>query len=98
MPWPAGSAPASTTVRVVPPPADAGPDAAPDPAAGPATVSEPLPGYDSWSLPSLRARLRTLNAAQVSALAEYERATHRREDVLTMLERRIAKLGDHGPA
>jgi hypothetical protein len=60
------------------------------------TVSEdegaPLPNYDELSIASLRARLRNLDAAQVKQLAEYERAHAARADVITMFERRIAKL------
>src|SRR5262249_55299291 len=52
----------------------------------------PLPGYDGLSLASLRARLRNLDVTQVRQLAEYERAHAARDDVLTMFERRIAKL------
>ena len=59
-----------------------------------ATASEdaPLPNYDELSVASLRARLRNLDAAQVKQLAEYERAHAARADVITMFERRIAKL------
>jgi len=57
-------------------------------AAGPA----PLPNYDELSVASLRARLRNLDVAQVRQLAEYERAHAARAEVLTMFERRIAKL------
>ena len=42
--------------------------------------------------PSLRARLRNLDPAQVRALLDYERAHADRADVVTMFERRIAKL------
>jgi hypothetical protein len=52
----------------------------------------PLPNYDELSVASLRARLRTLTAAQVTALAEYERSHAARPEVVTMFERRIAKL------
>ena len=52
----------------------------------------PLPNYDERSVASLRARLRNLDAAQVKQLAEYERAHAARADVITMFERRIAKL------
>jgi hypothetical protein len=52
----------------------------------------PLPNYDELSIASLRARLRNLDAAQVKQLAEYERAHAARADVITMFERRIAKL------
>ena len=59
-----------------------------------ATASEdaPLPNYDELSVASLRARLRNLDAAQVKQLAEYEGAHAARADVITMFERRIAKL------
>jgi pyruvate/2-oxoglutarate dehydrogenase complex dihydrolipoamide acyltransferase (E2) component len=52
----------------------------------------PLPNYDELSVASLRARLRNLGAAQVKQMAEYERAHAARADVITMFERRIAKL------
>lgn len=52
----------------------------------------PLPNYDELSVPSLRARLRNLDVTQVRQLAEYERAHAARAQVLTMFERRIAKL------
>ena len=63
------------------------PSAAPEPAA-----AAPLPNYDELSVASLRARLRNLDVAQVRQLAEYERAHAARADVLSMFERRIAKL------
>jgi hypothetical protein len=68
--------------------------AAPEPvvAAEPAAAAAPLPNYDELSVASLRARLRNLDVAQVRELAEYERAHAARADVLTMFERRIAKL------
>ena len=52
----------------------------------------PLPNYDELSIPSLRARLRNLDVAQLRQLVEYERAHADRADVITMFERRIAKL------
>ena len=52
----------------------------------------PLPNYDDLSVASLRARLRNLDVTQVRQLAEYERAHAARAEVLTMFERRIAKL------
>ena len=52
----------------------------------------PLPGYDDLSLPSLRARLRTLDAPAIEAMLAYEKAHARRGDVTTMLERRLAKI------
>jgi len=58
----------------------------------PASGGLPIPGYDGLSLASLRARLRSLDAAQVRALLDYERTTVDRADVVAMFERRIAKL------
>jgi hypothetical protein len=52
----------------------------------------PLPNYDELPIASLRARLRNLDAAQVKQLAEYERAHAGRADVISMFERRMAKL------
>jgi hypothetical protein len=65
---------------------------APEPVSAPADVAPPLPNYDELSLPSLRARLRNLDVAQVRQLADYERAHAARAEVLTMFERRVAKL------
>lgn len=56
----------------------------------------PVPGYDGLSLPSLRSRLRVLNAAQLRVLVDYEKSNAGREDVVTMFERRIAKLESAG--
>jgi hypothetical protein len=56
----------------------------------------PVPSYDSLSVPSLRARLRSLDATQVGLLAEYERSHAGRADVVAMFERRIAKLAASG--
>jgi hypothetical protein len=52
----------------------------------------PLPGYDDLSLPSLRARLRTLDAPAIKAMLAYEKDHARRDDVTAMLERRLAKI------
>jgi hypothetical protein len=52
----------------------------------------PVPGYDLLSVASLRARLRNLDVDQVRVLADYERAHAARPDVVTMFERRVAKL------
>jgi len=52
----------------------------------------PVPGYDALSLPSIRARLRGLDVAQLRVLCDHERSGAKRADVVTMLERRIAKL------
>ena len=52
----------------------------------------PLPNYDELSIASLRARLRNLDLTQLRQLAFYEQAHAARADVMTMFERRIAKL------
>jgi hypothetical protein len=59
-------------------------------------TSLPLPNYDSLTVPSLRARLRNLDPAQLRTLVDYEKAHAGRADVLTMFERRIAKLESDG--
>lgn len=51
-----------------------------------------LANYDGLSLPSLRARLRHLDAAELAVLLAYERSHANRADVVTMFERRIDKL------
>jgi hypothetical protein len=68
----------------------AAPPGAPEP--GPAAAALPVPGYDALSLPSLRARLRNLDAGQLRVLIAYEHAHAGRADVVAMFERRIAKL------
>jgi hypothetical protein len=72
--------------------AAAAPVSAPEPEGKPADSAPPLPNYDELSVASLRARLRNLDVAQVRQLADYERAHAARADVVTMFERRIAKL------
>jgi hypothetical protein len=57
-----------------------------------AAAGLPVPNYDELSIASLRARLRALDAAQVRDLLGYERAHASRANVITMFERRIAKL------
>jgi hypothetical protein len=61
-----------------------------------ADAALPIAGYDELSLPSLRARLRNLDADQLQVLVDYERAHASRADVVTMFERRIVKLSDTG--
>jgi hypothetical protein len=89
----ASAAPAAAAAAPEPAPTPE-PSAAAEPAAAtePTTVAAPLPNYDELSVASLRARLRNLDVAQVRQLAEYERAHAARSDVLSMFERRIAKL------
>jgi hypothetical protein len=61
--------------------------------AAPETVAElPLANYDELTVASLRARLRNLSADQLTQLIEYEKGHAARADVITMFERRIAKV------
>ena len=80
-------------------PADATPAAGASPVADAGPVAEgagdsgaPLPNFDELSVPSLRARLRNLDLAQVRQMLEYEQTHAARAEVITMFERRIAKL------
>jgi len=94
---PAQDAPAPAAAA--PLPAQAAP-AAPAPAASPAQDAPaapaasdlPVPGYDELSVASLRARMRSLDVAQLRALVVYESAHAARPAVLAMFERRIAKV------
>lgn len=61
-------------------------------AADPGEPALPVPNYDDLTVASLRARLRNLDQSQVRVLLEYEKAHAGRAAVLTMFERRIAKL------
>jgi hypothetical protein len=61
-------------------------------AAEPGEPALPVPNYDDLTVASLRARLRNLDQSQVRVLLEYEKAHAGRAAVLTMFERRIAKL------
>jgi hypothetical protein len=73
------------------------PAPAPAEPAPPATaVGEalPVPNFDELSVPSLRARLRVLDAGQVQTLLDYEKAHESRPDVITLFERRLTKLGE----
>ena len=56
----------------------------------------PLANYDEASVASLRARLRNLSVAQLEQLVEYEKSHANRADVITMFERRIAKVQAEG--
>jgi hypothetical protein len=65
-----------------------------------ASPTLPMPGYDGLSLPSLRSRLRNLDASQLRVLIDYEKTHAGRPDVVTMFERRVVKLEsplDTGP-
>jgi hypothetical protein len=92
----ASSAPEATAVER---PAHAAPGARePAAAAAPAARAEavggapPLPGYDELTLPSLRARLRGFDAETLRTLLAYEKAHAHRDDVITLFERRLAKI------
>lgn len=86
----AGKPPGATATAV---PAGPGLAAAPPAAGSPAEAADlPVPGYDQLTLASLRSRLRYLDIGQLRVLADYERATANRADVVGMFERRIAKL------
>jgi hypothetical protein len=67
------------------------PVAAVDPV-GTSSAAPPLPNYDDLSVASLRARLRNLSTGQLTELIEYEKAHQARAEVVTMFERRIAKI------
>jgi hypothetical protein len=63
--------------------------------AAPASRDElPIPDFDNISLGSLRARLRSLELADLVSLREWEKAHANRLPVLTTLDNRIAKLGN----
>jgi hypothetical protein len=87
-------APAAEAKPAEPPAAHAEPTTA-EPAA-PDQAALPVPNYDDLTLASLRARLRNLDQPQVRTLLDYEKAHAGRPDVLTMFERRIAKLESGG--
>jgi hypothetical protein len=60
------------------------------PEAAPAAL--PIANYDELSVASLRARLRNLSVEQLAELVAYEKGHAARGDVITMFERRIAKV------
>ena len=68
------------------------PTGAKAPATAETPAKPPIPNYDELSFASLRARLRGRDVAQVRQLLSYEKARGSRSDVITMYERRIAKL------
>ncbi|MER7127798.1 hypothetical protein [Streptosporangium saharense] len=53
---------------------------------------EPMPGYSTLTIASLRARMRGKSAEQIGDLLAYERATSDRPEVVRMYENRLAKL------
>ena len=64
------------------------------PPASEESAALPLPNYDELSIASLRARLRNLSADQLTDLITYEKSHADRADVISMFERRIAKLAE----
>lgn len=56
----------------------------------------PLDDYDHLTLGQLRSRLVRLDAVSLVQLRDYERAHAHRLPILTMIENRIAKLGQNG--
>jgi hypothetical protein len=98
---PAASAPPTPDITAPgsdAPPADQAPVAPQAPAAPEATEpgALPLSNYDELTIASLRARLRVLSPSQISILLEYEKVTEGRPAVITMFERRLAKLEQEG--
>jgi hypothetical protein len=87
---PAAAAPAAAA------PAAAAPAPAAPAAAEPAAGALPLANYDELTVASLRARMRVLDPAQLRALIDYENAHAGRANVVSMFERRIAKIEDGG--
>ena len=83
---------------VAPEPAAIAEQTSPKPSVTPEAPATSLPvsNYDNLTVPSLRARLRSLDTAQLRTLLDYEKAHASRGDVLTMFERRIAKLESDG--
>jgi hypothetical protein len=68
--------------------------AATAPAAAAPSAELPLANYDELTIASLRARLRNLSADQLGQLIAYEKSHANRPDVITMFERRVAKLAE----
>lgn len=52
----------------------------------------PIEGYDAFSIPTLRGRLRKFDVDTVRQLLDYERATQDRPPYVTMLSNRLDKL------
>ncbi|MFD2348900.1 hypothetical protein ACFSTC_05050 [Nonomuraea ferruginea] len=63
-----------------------------EPALGAGELAEPLPGFASLSVASLRARMRGKTGEQIAEYLAYEQATSGRPEVIRMYENRLAKL------
>jgi hypothetical protein len=57
-----------------------------------AEAALPVANYDTLTVASLRARLRNLSTEDLAILIDYEKAHQGREEVVTMFERRVAKI------
>lgn len=57
-----------------------------------APLTAPVDGYDDFTIPQLRARLRRLSAEQLEALLAYEQTSAHRPAYLTMLTNRLETL------
>ncbi|PZA20745.1 hypothetical protein DMO24_13910 [Modestobacter versicolor] len=77
---------------LVAPDAPAADDDAPAAPAAEAGPTSPVEGYDSFSIPALRGRLRGYPAETVADLLDYERATRARAPYVTLLQNRLEKL------
>ena len=95
-PAPAEPVPAEPILAAAPAPTEVTPTAEPAEPAAAAEAALPVAGYDQLSVASLRARLRVLDVTQVRTLLDYEKAHQNRADMVTMFERRIAKLEQGG--
>jgi hypothetical protein len=90
----------TVAAQTVPDVADTMPDVVPETATTQAAQTTetaaggelPLANYDTLTVASLRARLRTLTVPQLRILVDYEQAHQGREEVTGMFERRIAKI------
>lgn len=59
---------------------------------GAGELAEPIPGFASLSVASLRARMRGKTEEQIAEYLAYEQATSARPEVIRMYENRLAKL------
>uniref|UniRef100_UPI003F6DC696 hypothetical protein n=1 Tax=Modestobacter excelsi TaxID=2213161 RepID=UPI003F6DC696 len=57
-----------------------------------AGATSPVEGYDAFSIPALRGRLRSYPIETVADLLDYERATQARAPYVTLLQNRLEKL------
>ena len=61
-------------------------------AGNPTGATSPVEGYDAFSIPALRGRLRSYPIETVADLLDYERATRARAPYVTLLQNRLEKL------